>query len=105
MENIESETFILRDAHGDWLAQIVLTEDGMFAAVSEWGNFAFAWRGIATHLTFKEFLSGIDEDYFGGKMAGGYAYVTHNNKVDKAAHKFAIKILPALKNYIKENIA
>ncbi len=44
MSEIKSKSFTLRSEDGEWLGQIVLTSDGMFASVTEWGNLSYAWR-------------------------------------------------------------
>jgi len=95
-----AETFTLRKENGGWLAQIVITSDGMFSAVSDYGNFSFSWRSIGS-CTFKEFLISLNIGYFGGKMNGSYAYVVYNKKVEKAAYVFAEHILPPLQAYLK----
>ena len=44
MNNIETQSITLRTDDGEWLAQIVLTSDGGFFSVTDYGNFSFAWR-------------------------------------------------------------
>ena len=82
-----------------WLGQVVITEDGMFAGVTDYGNFSFAWRAMGED--FKKFLMRISPGYFGSKMAEGMAYVVLNKKVDKACNVFAEKILPALQEQLR----
>lgn len=86
---------------GGWLGQIVLTSDGMFAAVTDWGNFSFAWRSYGSR-TFKEFLLTLSVEYFATKMFSGMNYIASTNRVEAACKKFAEKILPALQSVLKE---
>jgi hypothetical protein len=88
---------------GGWLGQVVLTSDGMFAAVTDWGNFSYAWRSHGCS-SFKEFLMGIHTDYFANKMFSGMNYIASTNRVEAACIKFAEKILPALQKVLKEEV-
>ena len=100
-KKIESQSYTLYDKTGAWLGQVVLTSDGMFASVTDWGNFSFAWRAFGDD--FKEFMAHINVSYFGTKMFTGMSYVAHPKQVEKACYKFAEKILPPLqKILIKE---
>jgi len=100
MEQITSESFTLRTEKGGWLAQVVLTSDGMFASVSDYGNFSYAWRSFGDN--FKEFIKNLDVSYFGGKMYNGISYIAYGRKYEAAAYRFAEEILPALKKAISE---
>lgn len=103
---IRTKSFHLRTAKLEWLAQITITSDWMFSAVSEYWNFSFAWRSF-WNWDFREFLSELNESYFWWKMYQGMAYIVYTKKVEKACYKFADEILPilreALKNDIEEN--
>lgn len=48
-------------------AEIVLVSTGMFAAVSDYGNYAFAWRAFGNDI--RVFLLGVEDDYFVSKIA------------------------------------
>jgi hypothetical protein len=54
----------------EW-AEVVITSTGMFAAVSDWGNYAYAWRCTGCK-DVREFFARIpvDTDYFARKFAG-----------------------------------
>jgi hypothetical protein len=96
---VETWVYLIRKPNGAWLAQVVLTSDGMFAAVSDYGNASFAWRAFGAD--FRAFLLGVDSDYFGQKMANGQAYVTGTSrKITANCMRFAEQILPALKTAI-----
>jgi hypothetical protein len=87
--------------HGGWLAQIVLTSDGMFAAVSDWGNFSYAWRAYGDR-TFKEFILSLNVDYFESKISSGMSFVATGKRVDSACKNFARRVLPILQETLKE---
>jgi len=38
MEEIKSKCYTLYSESGNWLGQVVLTSDGLFASVTDWGN-------------------------------------------------------------------
>ena len=101
MGKVKCKSYTLRDENG-WLGQVVLTSDGMFASVTDWGNFAFAWRSYGED--FRDFIISINVDYFEGKMINGMAYFAMNRKIDAAAQRFAKKILPPLQKMLKEEI-
>jgi len=102
MENVTAQSYTLRTDTGSWLGQIVLTSDGMFSGVTDYGNFSFAWRSFGHN--FKEFMSVIGTDYFATKMATGMAYVVYGKKIDKACERFAKEILPPLQKVLKEEL-
>ena len=103
MEKIIAESYTLNDERGNWLGQVVLTNDGMFASVTDYGNFSYAWRAYGDD--FKKFILGVSVDYFASKMSGGFAYVAYSKKIDAGAKRFAEKILPALQNKLREESA
>lgn len=81
MEKVTAKSYTLRKEDGSWLGQIVLTSDGMFSSVTDYGKF----------------VAGLDKQYFGGKMYQGMTYMIHGKQYEKACHRFAEEILPALK--------
>jgi len=102
-KEIESQSYTLRTESGQWLGQVVLTSDGMFASVTDYGNLSYAWRSFGTN--FKEFLCQLNVDYFATKMYTGNSYILHTKQCDKACQRFAEKILPALQKVLKEEMA
>jgi len=100
MDEITVKSYTLRDKTGGWLGQVVLTSDGMFASVTDYGNLSFAWRSFGNN--FKEFILGLNNGYFASKMATGMAYIVHSRKVDAACNRFAEKILPALQEALRQ---
>jgi hypothetical protein len=96
---ITAESITLKDDRGNWLGQIIITNDGMFASVTDYGNFSYAWRAYGDN--FKDFLISINTDYFATKMVTGFAYICLNKTIEKGAKLFAEKILPALQNYLR----
>ena len=57
--------------HSGW-AEIIICSSGMFAAVSDYGNWAFAWRHTG-HKDFRTFLIECSKDphYVAGKLFMG----------------------------------
>lgn len=92
----------LKDDQGRWLAQVVITDDGFFAAVSEYGNFAYAWRSFGDD--FRKFLLTIDGSYFADKMQTGMAYLVSTRKVAMACLRFSVKVFPVLQEAIKKEL-
>jgi hypothetical protein len=102
-KEITARSYTLRTESGGWLGQIVITSDGMFSAVTDYGNFSFAWRSTGED-DFREFLVDLGVDYFSRKMAMGMSYVVHGRKIDKACDRFAEEILPAFQKILKAEL-
>ena len=100
MQEISAKSYTLRTEDGQWLGQIVLTSDGMFASVTDYGNLSYAWRSYGDD--FVDFILHLNVDYFATKMYTGMAYILHTKQCEKACHRFAEKILPALQKVLKE---
>ncbi len=75
----------------------------MFAGVTDYGNLSYTW-GRTGKDDFREFLIGLNVEYFGGKMFSGMAYMIHDKKYEKACQRFAQMILPALQSVLKKEI-
>lgn len=103
MKEVTSKSYTLRTDNGAWLGQIVLTSDGMYASVTDYGNLSYAWRHHGDS-DFREFICTIEPDYFATKMATGMSYMVYNKKFDKACKVYAEQILPALKKVLKEEL-
>lgn len=101
MSEIKSKSYTLRNENG-WLGQIVLTSDGMFAAVTDYGNLSFAWRHFGED--FREFILNLNVSYFGSKMQNGLSYIAHSRKTEAACDRFAEQILPVLQKVLREEI-
>jgi len=102
MNEIKSKSYTLRGENGEWLGQIVLTSDGMFASVTDYGNLSYAWRSYGKD--FREFILSLNIHYFGSKMFTGMAYILYGKKSEKACERFAEKILPPLQKMLREEI-
>lgn len=103
MNQIRSKAFTLYADSGGWLGQVVITSDGMFASVTDWGNLSYAWRSFGDK-DFRQFLCSLNECYFGDKMYQGNTYILYSKKCERACEKFAEKILPALKKCLTQDI-
>ena len=99
---IKSKSYTLRTETGQWLGQIVLTSDGMFAGVTDYGNLSFAWRAYGDD--FREFLIRLDTPYFGSKLYSGMTFMVYGMKYEKSCQLFAEKILPSLQKVLKEEV-
>lgn len=104
MNIVKSKSYTLYDDHKNWLGQIVLTSDGMFASVTDWGNLSYAWRSYGHDNNFRKFLCSLNVDYFASKMYTGNAYILHTKKCEEACYRFAEKILPALQKVLQKEI-
>jgi len=103
MEEIKAESYRLETHSGGWLGQVVITSDGFFGSVTDYGNFSFKWSCIGKQ-SFKEFLLSLNEDYFSRKLAQGISYVAHGRQIDNACERFAKEILPELKKKLQEEV-
>lgn len=100
MSEIKTKSYTLRGEHGEWLGQVILTSDGMFASVTDYGNLSYAWRAYGDK-DFREFLSTLNVPYFGSKLFTGMSYILYGKKCEQACQRFAEKILPPLQAILK----
>ena len=103
MEKVTAKSYTLYSEDNQWLGQVVLTSDGLFASVTDYGNLSYAWRHYGDK-DFREFICGLNVQYFGTKLFTGMAYIVHSRQVEKACNRFAEKILPALQKALREEI-
>lgn len=104
MKEVKARSYTLKTESGNWLGQIVLTDDGMFSAVTDYGNMSFAWRHFGDR-DFRQFLIELNVDYFGGKMYQGMAYMIYGKKYEKACDRFSKEILPPLQKILKDELS
>lgn len=102
-KEVTAKSYTLYTESGSWLGQIILTSDGLFASVTDYGNFSYAWRHYGD-VDFKQFIMGLQIEYFGGKMYQGMTYMINGKTYEKSCHRFAEKILPALQKVLKEEL-
>jgi hypothetical protein len=57
----------LRTASGEWLARVVITDDGYFSTVSDYGEYAYWWTHAGA--CFRRFLTQICTDSLLNKIA------------------------------------
>lgn len=103
-EEITAKSYTLYNEDGSWLGQIVLTSDGMFASVTDYGNLSYSWRSYGER-DFRQFLCSLNVEYFGTKMYTGMTYILYGKKCERACDLFAKKILPALQKVLKAELA
>lgn len=104
IKEIKSRSYTLYSERGQWLGQIVLTSDGMFASVTDYGNLSYSWRAHGEN-DFREFLASLSVSYFGGKLYTGMAYILYSKKCEKACMLYAEKILPALQLALNKELS
>jgi len=100
MEQITAKSYTLRTGSGQWLGQVVLTSDGMFAGVTDYGNLSYTWSSCSGD--FEDFVLGLNVGYFASKMTSGLSYIAFGRSIEKACLRFAEMILPALQAEIKK---
>lgn len=103
MEPVTAKSYTLRTESGQWLGQVVLTSDGSFMSITDYGNFSFAWRHHGEE-DFRKFLIGMDTGYFSSKMYQGMSYIAFGKNIQKRCDIFAEKILPPLQAALKKEI-
>jgi hypothetical protein len=98
-------SYNLKNPDGSWLGQVAITDDGLFAACTDYGNATYIWRSFG--VNFKGFLATIGAEYFAEKIsmdmmnaAGG-----RNKKIYTYCNKFTEHILPALQAVLKKELA
>lgn len=98
-----AKIYTLYTESGGWLGQVVLTTDGSFMSITDYGNFSYCW-GCTGEEDFRKFILKLNVEYFATKMFCGMCYVVSTNKIKEAATVFAEKILPALQEVLKKEI-
>lgn len=75
MGDVKLWRYFLDGGTGQEWAEIVLTSSGMFAAVSDWGDYAYAWRSTGCS-DFREFMIRLelDPEYVLGKISRADEY-------------------------------
>ena len=104
MEQVLSKSYSLWAKNGEWLGQIVLTNDGMFASVTDYGNLSYSWRAFGKE-DFRSFIAGLNVPYFGSKLYTGMSYILYSKKCEQSCQRFAEKILPPLQALLKIELA
>lgn len=94
----------VRNGNKYWLGQITYTDDGMLAGVTEFGNFAHAWRSFGND--FEDFLLNIGSDYLAGKLFTDLLYFgMARTKARIVSNRLSEIILPELKKAIQDSKA
>jgi hypothetical protein len=60
-------------------AEIVLTSTGMLAVVSDYGDYAFAWRHFGCGGDFRKFVLQIGPDYLADKLSYGRKNIEYDS--------------------------
>jgi hypothetical protein len=59
-------------------AEIVLTSTGMLAAVSDYGDYAFAWRHFGCGGDFRQFVLQIGPDHLADKLSYNHQHIEYD---------------------------
>jgi len=62
----------VRGPAGEWLATVVISDDGYFSTVSDYGNYAFFWGDAGE--CFRKFLAQLGPDYYLPKFGAREEY-------------------------------
>lgn len=103
MENFKIKRYQLFKENGRWLGEVIITQDGIYTSLTDYGNFCFAWRSTG-EKDFRKFLLSLEVGYFGTKMYGGITYIAYGKKFEKIADTYAEIILPILQKALKADI-
>lgn len=103
MENVTAKSYTIETEAGSWLGQVILTNDGFYSSVTDYGNFSYVWRHRG-EKDIRKFIIGLEVDYFAAKMYQGISYVAHGKSIDKACARYAEMILPALKRVLQKEL-
>lgn len=100
--DVTAKVYDLGRNEGQWLGEAVLTSDGIFSAVTDYGNFAYAWRAFGDN--FEDFILRLSPDYFASKLFTSFCYtMMPSKKAEKSIERSAAVILPALQAAIKKS--
>lgn len=102
-DKVKCKSYTLRDKQNRWVGQIIISSDGAYTSITDYGNFNFAWRSFGQG-DFREFLLGLDEDYFSSKMIQGISYLVYNNSIKKQCEFYTSIVLPLLKEELKKDL-
>lgn len=100
---VYAQHYELKDERGQWLGDVVLTTNGMYSSVTDWGNFSYKWNSIGKQ-TFKEFLLGLSEEYFATKIYTGMTYIEASKGIEGACKRYAQHIFPALQKALRQEL-
>lgn len=66
---MEIHRYVLPSVDGEGWGEILISQNGMFAAVSDYGNYAYRWRGFGGG-DFREFVAGLADspEYLAEKL-------------------------------------
>ena len=93
--------YSLPNVGGSGWALVTIGSDGSFAAVSDWGNFAFWWQAMGCDC--RAFIAGAadDQGYFVLKLANPDA----GAKGEKRAAAFVKRVLVRLAPILRQELA
>ncbi|MDO4782818.1 MAG: hypothetical protein Q4A09_06345 [Capnocytophaga felis] len=84
----------LKKENGSWLADVLIAEKGIIAAVTDYGNFVIKFNAFS--YNFNEFILSLDTHYFGKNI------IQQGNHCRETAIFISEQILPRLQEEIKK---
>lgn len=98
-----TRNYQLRTKEGSWLGRVILTSDGYFMSITDYGNFCNFWSNTG-EKDFRRFILKLDVDYFGKKMFISITDISSTQQAERLAMRFARKILPPLQEAIRDEL-
>ncbi|MFK8302662.1 hypothetical protein ACI75Y_07095 [Capnocytophaga stomatis] len=83
----------LKKENGSWLADVLIAEKGIIAAVTDYGNFVIKFNAFS--YNFNEFILSLDTHYFGKNI------IQQGNHNRETAMFISEQILPLLQEELK----
>lgn len=102
-KEVTAKVYALTTKEGGWLGRVILTSDGSFMSITDWGSFNYHWD-CTGYADFRQFMLSLNTDYFGNKIYKGICDISYTNKTRAKAMLFSEKILPALQEVLKKEI-
>jgi hypothetical protein len=98
MKEIKSYKYTLWTMRNEWLGTIVLTECGMFAAVTDYGDFVYRWKCD----DIKKFILQMKVCYLATSIKKSMSYVSSHKSTRESIDRFAKNILPSLQDALSK---
>jgi hypothetical protein len=98
MNNPVAWRYDLTSINGEGWATVLLTSDGFFAAVTDYGNYAHMWPAHALTIGFREFICKVEAGYLLTKIA----YKEYDGEATAAAIRKVIRESRKLGGLTKE---
>lgn len=98
---MKTKVYELKKDNGCWLGTIVLSDEGHYFSLTDWGSISFHWN-VKGEKEFEDFILQLNTEYFAEKMYIGINYLANGEEVEDKCNRYATKILPVLQKEIKK---